>query len=69
MSWALEVTRLLIEAGAEVNAMDAEGITPVLLAAHAMQWDVVQRLVKAGANVNVKVRHSFGASLALVWRR
>ncbi|MEE3170559.1 MAG: ankyrin repeat domain-containing protein [Pseudomonadota bacterium] len=44
---------LLLSAGANVNATDAEGYTPVMRAAQNGHLSVVRTLLAAGANVNV----------------
>ena len=51
-----EVISVLIEAGADVNAKDKDGITPLMWAA----WyndipEVISVLIKAGAKVNARV--------------
>jgi len=58
-----EVTALLLKAGADVNAVDALGSTPlhiacdVRLADRADQRAVMQLLLGAGANVNATANH------------
>jgi ankyrin repeat protein len=45
------VLLLLLEAGAQINAQDNEGMTPLMWAAkHNTNPDVVSTLLKAGAN-------------------
>jgi ankyrin repeat protein len=48
----LEIVDLLIGAGADVNAANAHGVTPLALAAENAQPTMVARLLKAGANPN-----------------
>lgn len=46
------ITRLL-DLGADVNAQDWHGVTPLIAAAHAGQVRVVEQLLRRGADVNV----------------
>jgi ankyrin repeat protein len=48
----LDRVRALIKAGADVNAKDPRGYTPLLLASHMGHSGVVQALVDAGADAN-----------------
>lgn len=48
----LECAQLLVEAGAEIDAGDAENVTPLLVAVINMRFDTAKYLVEAGANVN-----------------
>lgn len=54
-----KVMRLLIEAGADLDAYDSEGNTPLLLAAEQRRTDVVMELIRLGADVNKKKRPRF----------
>ncbi|WP_182867993.1 ankyrin repeat domain-containing protein [Rhodopirellula sp. JC639] len=45
----LEVVRSLIQAGADVNVLDQQGETPLLLAVRARDPGIVRMLVEAGA--------------------
>ena len=49
-----ETVKVLLAAGADVNAMDSWGYTPLMKAAYAGNVDTVQTLLEAGADVNVK---------------
>ena len=49
-----KVMRLLVEAGADVDAYDSRGNTPLLLAAEQRRTDVVMELIRLGADVNKK---------------
>ena len=49
---SVEVVRALIEAGADVNAVDSNQMSPLHLAS-SLNWLVVPLLLEAGANVNV----------------
>lgn len=53
---------LLIEAGAEVNALDAHGWTPLMVAAKRGNRVVVQRLLEAGADPKVEAEHGLDAA-------
>jgi len=52
----VEQVQLNISAGANVNAKDAMGYTPLFYAAQNGQEDVAELLIAGGANVNVKDR-------------
>ena len=49
---SVEVVRALIEAGADVNAVDSNQMSPLHLAS-SLNWVVVPLLLEAGAKVNV----------------
>jgi ankyrin repeat protein len=46
--------RLLVEAGADVNAANAYGMTPLALAVDSSLFEVASYLVEHGANPNTK---------------
>jgi ankyrin repeat protein len=48
----LEITRLLLDAGANVNAVNFEGTTPLKEAAQIGATEVVQLLIERGANLD-----------------
>ncbi|HCR38575.1 MAG TPA: hypothetical protein DIV80_03745 [Synergistaceae bacterium] len=50
----LDIARTLIEAGADVNAKDIQGWTPLHEAAEAGRTDIVQLLLDHGADVNAR---------------
>ena len=50
----LDVARDLIEAGADVNAKDNNGLTPLCFCAAKGHLDVARALIEAGADVNAK---------------
>eukprot|EP01063_Lacrimia_lanifica_P035499 TRINITY_DN6784_c0_g2_i1.p1 TRINITY_DN6784_c0_g2~~TRINITY_DN6784_c0_g2_i1.p1 ORF type:complete len:477 (+),score=157.28 TRINITY_DN6784_c0_g2_i1:66-1496(+) len=52
----LEIVRLLLDAGADTNAQNAEQHTPLIVAAAAGHYTVVRVLVKRGADVNSRTR-------------
>lgn len=44
----------LLEKGAEVDAMDADGLTPLMLACMTLQEENIRLLVQAGANPDAR---------------
>jgi ankyrin repeat protein len=46
--------RLLLEAGANINATDERGRTEVMTATHANQVETVRALIDAGADINLR---------------
>ncbi|MBR5186780.1 MAG: ankyrin repeat domain-containing protein [Akkermansia sp.] len=44
----------LLERGAEIDAMDADGLTPLMLACMTLQEENIRLLVQAGANPDAK---------------
>ena len=49
-----ELTKLLLDHGAQVNARQSSGVTPLHSAAHNGQLAIAQLLVASGADVNAK---------------
>ena len=58
-----KVMRLLVEAGADIDAYDSQGNTPLLIAAEQRRTDVVMELIKLGADVNRKKKPRFTTPL------
>jgi ankyrin repeat protein len=58
---ALEAVKLLLDLGADVNAENDWGYTPLLGAAHRGSPEIVQLLVDRGARLDAKVKKSGGA--------
>lgn len=58
---ALPVVRQLKEAGANINAADEDGTTPLMAASEEGQEQVVQYLLSAGAEVNAKTKQGWTA--------
>lgn len=59
-----EVESLLAQ-GADINAKDGSGKTPLMLASQTGHKDIVELLIDKGADVNVKVKES-GGTTALI---
>lgn len=60
---ALTVVRQLKEAGANINAADENGTTPLMAASEEGQEQVVQYLLSVGAEVNAKTKQGWTALL------
>jgi len=58
-----EVAAALLERKADVDAAANNGVTPVIIAAHNGDLQMVTVLCKAGA----KLEHSFASKTALQW--
>lgn len=52
--WVVEVTELLLNRGADVEVRDAEGATPLHLAAFYGAASTVEALLKRGADINAR---------------
>lgn len=50
---SLEVAKYLIDNGADVNAKDVEGLTPLIWHVLHRNYEIVELLVEKGANVTV----------------
>jgi ankyrin repeat protein len=59
-----EIASALLKAGADVNARDANGVTPLMFAAIDGNIGIIKVLLEAGANVNAK---SNGYMTPLLW--
>ena len=65
----LEMLRLLVDAGAEVDGFDVDESTPLHVAASARRADVVRFLIERGADVNRRDKNGgYGLSFALSGR-
>ncbi|NCG57103.1 MAG: hypothetical protein GWP35_09400 [Proteobacteria bacterium] len=54
-----EIVPLLLEKGAEVNARDTDGFTPLMWAARSSTPEIVQLLLEKGADVNARTTGGF----------
>jgi ankyrin repeat protein len=59
-SWTVSQLRGFINAGADVNARDEGGRTPLMVAAFNANPEVIKTLITAGADVNA--RNDFGST-------
>uniref|UniRef100_A0A3B5MJM3 Uncharacterized protein n=1 Tax=Xiphophorus couchianus TaxID=32473 RepID=A0A3B5MJM3_9TELE len=62
---ALSAVRLLISCGANVNAVDSSGMTPLHMAASILHQDIASSLISHGAHVNMRMHHSGNTPLHL----
>jgi ankyrin repeat protein len=51
-----DAVRHLLEKGAEINAKDSEGVTPLLLAIYKDRTEIALELIKRGADVNATAK-------------
>ncbi len=58
----LDVTKFLIENGADVNAQTADGTTPLMLAVGYRMIDTVDLLLENGANKSINAKNTRGNS-------
>ena len=64
-----ELTRRLLDAGADINALDDHGQTALMNAAHNGHLEVVELLVKRGANLNHTAKYHLTALMLSVIAR
>lgn len=57
----IEATSLLLEAGANVNAKDKEGLTPFLYASECLKVDIIDLLKRTGADVQAVDKRGYNA--------
>ncbi len=55
----LDVVKLLLDRGADVNARDSRGYTPLLSASEMGHLDIVKQLLEGGADVNARDSHGY----------
>ncbi len=60
----IEVVRLLLEGGADVNAIDDTGVTPLHLAAYHGRLKIAQLLLERGARINERDNNN---KTPLIW--
>ena len=60
----LKAVALLLDRGAKVDAMDGEGVTPLILASYRGQTEVVKLLLERGADVNAREKRNGLSSLS-----
>ena len=53
-STTLEIVDLLIKSGANVDAVNKSGLTPLCICARMGNFEIAEKLINAGANVNFK---------------
>ncbi|CAG5909378.1 unnamed protein product [Menidia menidia] len=62
---ALSAVQILVSYGADVDAVDSSGMTPLHMAAGMLQRDIIASLVRQGADINVAVQNSGNTPLHL----
>lgn len=63
----LEIVRLLLENGADINSKDGHGQTALMNAAHAGQVALVRLLIEKGADLDTTAKYNLSAlMLALI---
>lgn len=62
----VHVVRLLLAAGADVNARDHYGQTALMLAAHAGQHEIVETLIAHRADLNVTAKFGLSALMLAI---
>ena len=55
----IDLRRLLLDAGAKINAADAQGYTPLMWAAMQDDLGILQELLARGADVKAKDKKGF----------
>ncbi|KAI3364968.1 hypothetical protein L3Q82_001133 [Scortum barcoo] len=62
---ALSAIHILANYGADINAVDGSGMTPLHMAAGILHKEIIASLIKKGADINAVVKHSGNTPLHL----
>jgi hypothetical protein len=62
-----EMVRLLLSAGARVNAKNSDGMTALMMSSNKTSPDIMWTLISAGAKVNRRNEQGFSALMGAVW--
>jgi ankyrin repeat protein len=62
-----KMVRFLLKKGADQEASDLHGLTPFLKSALAQRWDIVERYLEHGTNLNAKTLSGWTAMHYAIW--
>lgn len=66
--WHAQVVRLLVEGGAAVDALDAQSVTPLMIAARLGHAELVRLLLDHGADADHANQQGFTALIWAIWQ-
>lgn len=63
----IEIAKLLIKAGADVEKPENHGVTPLMLACELDNIEIINVLIKAGANINLETNDKSNTALTIAY--